>query len=67
MDVERHLYEKVIDQLIQLQVFASPEKKPSNIQAYQLHFNHEKLMWEMNFTDRTFLSVTFEARDDRER
>jgi N-acetylmuramate 1-kinase len=57
VDVERHLYEKVIDQLIQLQVFASPEKKPSNIQAYNLRFDHEKLMWEMNFTIEHFYQL----------
>lgn len=50
-DVERHLYERVIDSLITLQLNAGPEKKPSSeLQVYKLRFDHEKLMWEMNHT-----------------
>jgi aminoglycoside/choline kinase family phosphotransferase len=56
-DVERHLYEKVIDSLIQLQVYASPERAPGNLQSYGLFFNHEKLMWEMNFTIEHFYQL----------
>lgn len=48
-DVERHLYERVIDSLVQLQVNASPEKTPANIEAFKLRFDQEKLMWEVNF------------------
>jgi aminoglycoside/choline kinase family phosphotransferase len=48
-DVERHLYERVIDQLVILQTEASPKKKPADIEAYKLRFSHEKLMWEVNF------------------
>jgi N-acetylmuramate 1-kinase len=48
-DVERHLYERVIDSLVHLQVFASPGKRPADIDAYRLRFDHEKLMWEINF------------------
>ncbi len=49
-DVERHLYERVIDELIKLQLHASPQRKPADLQAYKLRFDHEKLMWEMNHT-----------------
>src|SRR6185437_14859469 len=56
-DVERHLYEKVIDSLIQLQVFASPKKMPASIQGYGLRFDHEKLMWEMNFAIEHFYEL----------
>jgi aminoglycoside/choline kinase family phosphotransferase len=56
-DVERHLYEKVIDSLIQLQVYASPERAPGKLQSYNLFFNHEKLMWEMNFTIEHFYQL----------
>lgn len=48
-DVERHLYERVIDELVRLQVEASPKRKPGKIEAYKLRFDHEKLMWEVNF------------------
>lgn len=49
-DVERHLYERVLDSLIALQLNASPTRKPSEIQAYKMRFDREKLMWEVNFT-----------------
>jgi len=48
-DVERHLYERVIDSLVNLQVFASPKRKPAEIDSYKLRFDFEKLMWEVNF------------------
>ncbi len=48
-DVERHLYERVIDELVRLQVRASPARKPADIEAYKLRFDREKLMWEVNF------------------
>lgn len=54
-EVERHLYEQVIDQLIQMQLQASPEKHPSKkLDAFQLRFDEEKLMWEVNFTIENF-------------
>ena len=56
-DVERHLYEKVLDSLIQLQVFASPKRLKSDIQGYKVRFDHEKLMWEMNFTIEHFYEL----------
>lgn len=53
-DTERHIYEKVIDSLVHLQVNASPSKKPASIEAYRLRFDFEKLMWEVNFTVEHF-------------
>lgn len=48
-EVERSLYEKVIDSLVRLQFEASPRRKPAQLDAYRLRFDHEKLMWEINF------------------
>jgi hypothetical protein len=48
-DIERHLYERVIDSLVNLQVFASPQRKPADIESYKMRFDFEKLMWEINF------------------
>jgi aminoglycoside/choline kinase family phosphotransferase len=56
-DVERHLYQRVIDSLIDLQLHASPERKKSDIDAYKMRFDHEKLMWEVNFTIENFYQV----------
>ncbi len=56
-DAERHLYERVIDSLIQLQVHASPAKKDKSIEAFRLRFDHEKLMWEVNFTIENFYQL----------
>ena len=50
-DVERYLYERVIDGLVEMHIHASPVGKNSEkeLAAYQLNFDHEKLMWEVNF------------------
>jgi hypothetical protein len=53
-DVERHLYESVIDNLVRLQVHASPARRPAEIEAYRLRFDLEKLMWEVDFTIEHF-------------
>lgn len=60
-EVERHLYERVIDSVVDLQVKASPKGKPSGVQAYGLFFDHKKLMWEVNFTIEHFYQ-TYLAR-----
>lgn len=66
-DVERHLYERVIDELVKLQVQASPKRKPAPIEAYKLRFDHEKLMWEVNFCIEhfyeTYLQRTLRPED----
>jgi len=62
--VERHLYQQVIDSLVELQYYASPEKKPAKIEAYKLRFDHEKLMWEVRFTFEHFYK-TYLKRDIR--
>ncbi|MGK5088085.1 phosphotransferase, partial [Bdellovibrionota bacterium FG-2] len=53
-EVERHLYQRVIDSLIHLQVYASPPLKTSNIEGYNLRFNEEKLLWEVHHTIEHF-------------
>lgn len=56
-DVERHLYEKSIDALIELQINGSPQKTGLNIEPYRLRFDHEKLMWEVEFTLEQFYKL----------
>jgi aminoglycoside/choline kinase family phosphotransferase len=56
-DVERHLYEKVIDSLIKLQVHSSIENSAKKLEAFQLKFDEEKLMWEVNFTIENFYQL----------
>lgn len=53
-EVERQLYEKVIDSLVQLQWGASPQRKPANLEAFKLRFDEQKLMWEVNFAIEHF-------------
>lgn len=53
-DVERHLYQKVLDELLQLQLRASPQAGSPDLQAFKLSFDREKLMWEVNFTIEHF-------------
>jgi aminoglycoside/choline kinase family phosphotransferase len=53
-DSERHYYERVIDALVQLQVRAGPEGAARPIEAFQLEFDLEKLMWETHFTIEHF-------------
>ncbi len=53
-ELERHLYERVIDSLVQLQYQASPKRAGiletgQTLEAFSLRFDYEKLMWEMNF------------------
>jgi len=56
-DVERHIYERVINSLIELQVKASPKNRPADIEAFKLRFDEEKLMWEVNFTIEHFYEL----------
>ena len=48
-DTERHLYEQAIDVLVQLQVEASPQRRPGELDGFKLRFDVEKLMWEVRF------------------
>ena len=61
-DSERHLYERVIDSLVQLQVKASSASKDSTLEAFRLRFDFEKLMWEMDFAIEHFYK-TYLKRD----
>jgi N-acetylmuramate 1-kinase len=70
-DVERHLYGRVIDALVTLQLKASaphasaPTLAGSQPDCFKLTFNHEKLMWEVNFAIEHFykLHLGREIRD----
>ncbi len=53
-EVERHLYERVIDSLVEMHVNASPARKPAEIAGYGMRFDFEKLMWEVNFAIEQF-------------
>ncbi len=53
-DVERHLYETAIDSIVALHWGASPPRRSAVIQGQRLRFDHEKLMWEVNFTIEHF-------------
>lgn len=55
-DVERKLYERVIDSLIDLQLRAS-RGKGEEFSALQIRFDREKLMWEMGFTIEHFYKI----------
>ncbi|MBI3534882.1 MAG: phosphotransferase [Deltaproteobacteria bacterium] len=67
IDQERHLYERAIDGLINLQIFSSPGKNTAHIEAYELRFDVEKLMWEVQFAFEHFfkglLKRIFSASD----
>lgn len=61
MDVERELYEQVLDSLVHLQVKAGPQKgSKKSIEAFKLHFDFEKLIWEMDNTVRHFYELHLE-------
>ena len=50
----------MIDSLVQLQISASPkegEALPPGFEAFKLRFDHEKLMWEVNFTIEHFYQL----------
>lgn len=56
-DTERVYYERVIDGLVQLQVFGSPKKGHPALEAFKLSFDAQKLMWEVNFTLEHFYKL----------
>jgi aminoglycoside/choline kinase family phosphotransferase len=56
-NIERHIYQRVIDSLIHLQVEASPGRKKENIEAFRLRFDREKLMYEVNFAIENFYQI----------
>ncbi len=53
-EVERGLYSKVIDQLIELQKKTVQDATTTKIQAFDLLFDYEKLKWEVDFTVEHF-------------
>jgi len=65
-EVERDLYEQVIDSIVDLQLQASPREGSPDLDAFKLRFDHEKLMWEVNFTVEHFYK-TYLARNIRDK
>ncbi len=67
--VELSLYQNAIDALIQLQRNASDPKISTPLDAFNLRFDHEKLMWEFNFTlehfYKKYLNRTIQVKDER--
>jgi aminoglycoside/choline kinase family phosphotransferase len=53
-DVERQLYERVIDSLVDMHLKASPRPGGPELDSFKLRFDLEKLMWEINFTIEHF-------------
>jgi N-acetylmuramate 1-kinase len=48
--IEREIYERIIDSLIDMQLQCSPPAHSGlNLDAFKMRFDHEKLMWEMEF------------------
>ncbi len=68
-DVERSLYENVLNALVDLHIRAAPEGSTAKLDAFKLRFDHEKLFWEMNFTIEHFyekyLARTFTPADKK--
>lgn len=68
-DVELGLYKNVIDVMVKLQKNASDPKISAPLDAFNLRFDHEKLMWEVNFTMEHFykkyLKRNMIAKDDK--
>lgn len=55
---ETALYKKVIDDLVKMQVFASPDRARSKkLEAFNLRFDFEKLFWEVSFTIEQFYEL----------
>jgi aminoglycoside/choline kinase family phosphotransferase len=65
-EIERDLYQQVIDSVVDLQLQASPREGSPPLDAFNLRFDHEKLMWEVNFTVEHFYK-TYLAREIREK
>jgi aminoglycoside/choline kinase family phosphotransferase len=66
--VELEIYERVIDELISMHLNASPKSGSSDkVCAFDLHFNHTKLMWEVDFCIehfyKTYLSRQIKDKD----
>ena len=49
-ETERRWYERAIDLLVHLQLHGVYSTQTSSMEAFQLRFDEEKLMWEIDFT-----------------
>lgn len=56
-DLERRLYEGVIDSLVDMHVKTGPDKATQPLEGFKLRFDFEKLMWEVNFTLEHFYKL----------
>ena len=57
-EIERHIYQRVIDSLVHLQLHASGRKgKKATLECFKLRFDSEKLMWEVGFTMEHFYKL----------
>jgi aminoglycoside/choline kinase family phosphotransferase len=69
MQVERSFYERAVDVLADLHVRASEPPAHSKLEAFDLRFDLEKLMWEVQFTIENFYELYLARQistDDRE-
>ena len=69
MQVEREIYTQVLDRLIRLQIYASPQKGGKDLPPFHLRFDYEKLMWEVSFTIEHFYKIhlnrTIQQKDQK--
>lgn len=65
-DVEREIYERVLDLLIHFQVHTGPKKQSGKmverIPSFELRFDFEKLFWEIGFTIEHFYETYLERK-----
>lgn len=54
VEVEQVYFEKAIDAIVQMHTQSGPKHSKANIPGFNLKFDHEKLMWEVNFTVEHF-------------
>ncbi len=67
--IERNLYERAIDVLVDLHVHASEKPSNSKLDSFEMKFDLEKLLWEVNFTIEHFYELHLGrqfSRGDRE-
>lgn len=55
--IETELYQKVIDELVKMHIFASQDRSRNKLDAFNLRFDFEKLFWEVNFTVEQFYEL----------
>jgi N-acetylmuramate 1-kinase len=56
-ELEKHLYQTVIDSLMDIQLKITPEKFETRMAAFDLAFDFEKLFWEVNNSIEQFYEL----------